>query len=705
MNIKHIQPKYLSVVSLLILILNIQIVHSPILGFVCAVLYIFTIGRVFAQTFFQHDKRLWGVLLFFLYMLIAGAGIYFLWNLSNPVIFGILALPVAVTLLFTRKHSIAPNTTPLKFQPSWRFYFFFVGFLFFFLAALLVLIEHPIIEAVRSPWLALPHRFWILLLIALFSFFFLFMASPKNLPQRKRLLFHLAPACMLVFLFTGLALILYPYGFGFDPFVHQATEKAIFDHGVITPKPYYYLGQYALVVMLAKMFQANIVTVDRLLLPLAASFTLIPTMYYALKHMIHDARTRILTSTLLLAWPLTFFITTTPQALSNLLLLLVIFLCFEQVWHNDDRRRLQEYTERASAYTLLPFILALASLAIHPLSGIPAVLFVLIFFCFSSQRLLSRIFGALILFFSSGIFLMLFGLKKNTTTISLSTLFAPPRIANKFLIVQDFIYTYAFNIHWIVLLFMFGGTWIVYKKTKKKRVFLFPVFFLAMILNYLLVTIYSDFSFLISYEQQNYAIRIFEIAFYFLFPLALVALSSFLQKLFEQQRWTKIFFAFVFAIILATSLYLSYPQHNRYVTGRNFNLTPTDIQAVHFIKKDATGKKYAVLANQMVSAAALQEFGFVNFYQTQNGELFYYPIPTSSPTYEIYLEMVNRSPTRERALQAMNLMQTDIIYLVLNDYWWGYETLVEQAKKNADEVFSIENGKITIVKYHRYPRL
>ena len=225
-------------VSLLILILNIQIVHSPILdSFVpFCIFYHWPCVRT---NIFQHDKRLWCAFIFLIHAHRRRWNIFSLESFKSRN-FGILALPVAVTLLFTRKHSIAPNTTPLKFQPSWRFYFSLLGSYFFFLAALLVLIEHPIIEAVRSPsCLATP--FLDTSSHCPVFIFFLFMASPKTYPTKA----HPLSSCTRMhacFSLYWACSLLYPYGFGFDPFVHQATEKAIFDHGSSRQNPTTILG-------------------------------------------------------------------------------------------------------------------------------------------------------------------------------------------------------------------------------------------------------------------------------------------------------------------------------------------------------------------------------------------------------------------------------------------------------------------------------
>jgi len=82
-------------------------------------------------------------------------------------------------------------------------------------------------------------------------------------------------------------------------------------------------------------------------------------------------------------------------------------------------------------------------------------------------------------------------------------------------------------------------------------------------------------------------------------------------------------------------------------------------------------------------------------------DLFYYPIPTGGPLYQIYLDMVNIGPTRERAAAAMDLAGVDTTYFVVNDYWWMAEKVIENAKREADEWIALDNGATTIFTYKR----
>ena len=51
----------------------------------------------------------------------------------------------------------------------------------------------------------------------------------------------------------SVAVIVYGVGYGFDPFIHQATIKFIDEFGAVSPKPLYYAGQYSLEIIAHKL--------------------------------------------------------------------------------------------------------------------------------------------------------------------------------------------------------------------------------------------------------------------------------------------------------------------------------------------------------------------------------------------------------------------------------------------------------------------
>jgi hypothetical protein len=203
-------------------------------------------------------------------------------------------------------------------------------------------------------------------------------------------------------------------------------------------------------------------------------------------------------------------------------------------------------------------------------------------------------------------------------------------------------------------------------------------------------------NFLIDYEQGDYANRILEISFYFLYPIIFYGLIIFLKKLSKQKEVIRILFIIFISALITSSLYLSYPRSDDYQTSQLFNISQTDIETVKWINQDAESENFIVLANQQVSAAAVKEYGFKKYFNSQ----FYYPIPTNSPLYSYYLKMVDEEPKREYVDEAMINLGVKQAYFVMNSYWWRFKEITDEAKKTADSFKLINNGANIVFKYN-----
>ena len=153
----------------------------------------------------------------------------------------------------------------------------------------------------------------------------------------------------------------------------------------------------------------------------------------------------------------------------------------------------------------------------------------------------------------------------------------------------------------------------------------------------------------------------------------------------------------VLASALATGhLYLTYPRHDAVEAGHGYNVSQADIDAVWLMESEAKGQNYLVLANQSVSAAAIQELGFNHYF----GDQFFYPIPTGGNFYQQFLAM-NAQPSREIAFKAIQLVEPSIstLFYVVNSYWWESQRIIETAKTNADAWWSVGDGAVSIFVY------
>ncbi|NCF75505.1 MAG: hypothetical protein GWO87_03405 [Xanthomonadaceae bacterium] len=508
---------------------------------------------------------------------------------------------------------------------------------------------------------------------------------------------------------SSVALIIYKLGYGFDQFIHQATEKVIIKQGVIYPKTLYYLGQYSLVIILSKIFMISSAIIDKLLVIILFSAFLPFVIYQSFKNLLKNESDafskKALNKSILHALPLIFlifpfgfFIVTTPQNIANLFILITIFLALPYI--NGEKK-----------YLLPLIILALTTLAIHPLAGIPVLIFLNFILLINflkksliSNRLKKFILSIFLLLSSISlpliflIYSFLSGLKINFSLIKQSELISllynlKFYFINNFNLFLDFTYFYKFNFYLIIF---FSNIIIILFYYKKLRLFL-PYFFsfLILFINFLILKFLFSFDFLINYEQNNYTQRILQISFYFLYPIILFGLVQFLKKLNKQKTYLKILFIIFISALITSSFYLSYPREDDYETSNLFNLTKADVETVKWIENDAQGNNFIVLSNQQVSASAIKKFSFKKYFDKQ----FYYSIPTSSYLYQYYLKMVNDSPKKEYIIKAMKKAKVKQGYFVINNYWWRFKKIVEEAKKTADSYKIIGPGKNVIFKY------
>lgn len=674
-------------------LINIFLLKNAIIGGIFGILYFFILSKKLSKKLLI--KLPYSILLILSMISFVGAVIYFFYKLDN--------LAIAMTLIITTiivfvipyqekfsviKNSFSENSVFFKFNFLIKTilslaYLFCVFLLFDSVFAF------QTIFAIRSPWKIIPSDFFIFYFIATLILFLIILSSKKK---------HLILISLHFILSSSVALIIYKLGYGFDQFIHQATEKVIIEKGAIYPKPLYYLGQYSLVVVLSKIFMVSSVIIDKLLVIILFSASLPFIIYQAFKKLSKNKNILFALPLIFLIFPFGSFIVTTPQNLANLFILIIIFSALPYI--NGEKK-----------YLLPLIILTLATLAIHPLAGIPVLIFLsfilLINFLKKSEisNCAKKISLSFFLLLSSVsipiIFLInsfLSGLKINFSLMKqdelLSCLYNLKfYFVNNFNLFFDFAYFYKFNFYLIIF---FTSIIIILFYNKNLKLFL-PYFFSFVILfiNFLILKFLFSFDFLISYEQDGYTQRILQISFYFLYPIILFGFIQFFIELKKQNRFLKILFIIFISCLITSSFYTSYPREDDYETSSLFNMTKADIETVKWIENDAQGKDFIVLSNQQVSASAIKEFSFKKYFDSQ----FYYSIPTSSYLYQYYLKMVNDSPKKEYIIKAMEDAKVQQGYFVINNYWWKFKEMNEEAKKTADSYKIIGQGENVIFKY------
>jgi len=564
--------------------------------------------------------------------------------------------------------------------------FYFITLLFSFY----ILIKSQTTVALISPWQAIPWYFF-LFIAFLLVLLVLQITRSLNLTLLSIILFY--------FLVFSIAIIVFPLGFGFDPFVHQATLELIAENGAVTPKPLYYLGEYALLTVLDKIPFTPLSLLHFYLVPLLAALFLPYSLYLSLKKYFASERRILFSILFLLILPFSFLTITTPQNLAYLFLILVILLGL----------RCQSYRE-----LILMYALSLAAIATQAIAGIPALLFTLLLT--ASHAKLRRKHQTIIFALLALGFIVLLPLAfafingQSAAGIPEAVEIRPDFLSffkftnpNEESMLLNSLYLIINNLPYLLLVLLLFGVIIAVKNFKHCLYYsLYALAGLGLFLSYRLIS-YFDFSYLINYERGNFPARILLIALFFFLPFALLALYGLINQILKQNRIIKTSWLAIIALFILASIYMSYPRFDNYHNSHSYTVSQSDINAVNWIENNKENEDYIVLANQQVSAAALHEFGFKKYYISEIGdrrsEIFFYPIPTGGRLYAYYLDMVYKEPSRETMLKAMELTGVNEAYFVLNKYWWAFDKILAEAKLEANSYEIIDKGEVYVFRY------
>lgn len=577
--------------------------------------------------------------------------------------------------------------------------FLLVGInLLFFITSLVFLIKSQSDRALISPWEVVGKRFFLFYLLASVSLI-VAVISKRIAPIWKITLISLH-----YFLSLGVATLIYKIGYGFDPFIHQATMELISKTGAVEPKPFYYLGEYSLLVIIHKISGLSIYFLNKFFVPLLAAL-LLPTIFY--RFLISQSRhgataNKFLTIIFLTGLTFTPFIATTPQNFSYLLLITTILLGLS----------------RAPLGFIL--LLSLTTSAIHPLSGLPTLFFTAWLYLKKYQPLIKPFFKKILI---TAIFI------GNATAIPLALLLVSQQNLSKITFswsklftslknilpggttagredwLLNILYFFANNLNLFIILITGASLIYFYHRqssfsSDKKNIFSGIILINGSLLLAYFLSGQIFFNDLINYEQANYANRLLLIMIFFFLPFIILALNQLIKKILLRPRMDRLIWLGAGLTILGASLYISYPRFDRYYNSHGFSTSRADCQAVQLIAQEATGP-YIALANQQVSAAALKEQGFDHYYQSAQGLIYFYPIPTGGPLYQYYLKMAYKKPSRESMGAALDLAGVNEGYLIINKYWYQSDRIINAAKLSADSWQTLDNGNIYIFKYQR----
>ncbi|HRH31748.1 MAG TPA: hypothetical protein PLK06_00280 [bacterium] len=535
-----------------------------------------------------------------------------------------------------------------------------------------------ITEPIRSVWLSFPPTNLIALGITLACAVALLLR--EKMPALGILLFG-----GWLFSAISLAAQVYGLGYGFDPFLHRATIAHIATYGTITPKPLYYIGEYALELIGIKLFALPLFSLDAFLSPLLAASGITT----ALLSRSSERKTSHTALLALLFLPLAAFVQTTPQALAFIFTAWTLFI--------------------PSRPLGVPLLFALAAVITHPLAGIGALIYVV----FLTLERIPKHWSALkytgigVTTLGASIALpVAFTLQAKLAHLSLA--FHPENlikfwqlpissfVGTHFNTWGDLAYTFIDNAFAIVLILALPGIWSA-RKTQSGW-YVPGLVAAAMFVNFIIMSLGFDFTFLIAYERLDFALRLLTLTTLFLLPYVGITLGDIAARLKDRPTGLRLGFVVLLAILGMSSVYGAYPRHDNYARSAGFNVGPSDINAVHAIEQNAAGEDYIVLSDQALAAAAVQEFGFKTYY---HNDIFFYPIPTGGPLYQDFLTMVEVAPTLETVTSAMNLAGVDRAYFAIHSYWWQAPQIIENTKAIAGDWFAIGNGDVTVFIFER----
>ena len=540
-------------------------------------------------------------------------------------------------------------------------------------------------ESIRTPWPLMPE--WTLPLIALQWMLLLAGTWLYKHPAINGIQLGATIGSI-----TTLTPLLYRIGYGFDGFLHIAGERILLQTGTLSPKPMYYMGQYLFTTWLAPLFEIDISIIDRWLVPIASAI-LIPLALIAIINTSKNRTSTILASAVLI--PLSAFVTTTPHGFAMILAISAIILAIG--------------IPQKTIHPALPIILASWCVLTHPLVGLPILGTIIAITLADWKGMVGKILSIIIAILAGLSIPVVFGLSamigaSGGVEFDLSAILNisawKPLLESWLPWVQNRYALWPETSVWIekllpiaILLLALRGR-LESLLTRQKT----GPWLTASITTWLAactLSIAGDFGFLIDYERGNYTQRLFVIALLLLLPLAIPELSRRFEAMKNGSRFSLVAVIVTIGITGSAISYAALPRHDAVTASRGWSVGLSDIEAVHYIDEDANKQNYTVLANQSVSAAAIRSFGFKRY----NQDIFYYPIPTGGKLYEIFLEASYEDPSRKLMQKAGELGGSDIVYFVVNDYWWKADELIEKARLTADRVYDIGDGKVTVFRY------
>ncbi|MFA6426982.1 MAG: hypothetical protein WCW16_00845 [Candidatus Magasanikbacteria bacterium] len=711
MNIQKNKIISLTIFGIILCILNIFVVHSVVIGIIGIALYATQlskwIGHLAFTKYERFGKKLFGFVILTGIIMTLNVLVYYPYKLTTLTTIIILLIPCFLFFIKSNQEK-STNDSPWVMERSHAMQTLL--FVAIDIALIYILTQNSTTDVLPSPWMNIKPWFFILYAIA--TVILLHTVSVSRHVGKS-----IALISLHLFVTYSVASIIYTLGYGFDGFIHRATETWILNNGFITPKQPFYIGQYGLVVWLSQITHISIKILDIYLVPVLTSLTLPFFVYHALRYTWNIAQGIALNLTWLL--PFLFFLSfyfTTPHNLALLFFILAVFATIS-------------YAKEKMPF-IVPGVLCIMASITHPLIGAPLCVFV--FIAFVIRKIKNKSISVVLSIFN--------GISIALVPIILFTLFLfihhnpLPSIQNPFTFeqVQRFTELVA-RPHWYIahapiifellylwhdaiipLVVIIGLVGFFIKKEKTYIDYLLISSSLGSFIGAWLLRTWVVLPNLLEEEQASYPLRLLSMGLLFLMPFSMYGLYAlgtwFMEKIKKSrserdpavagQHIVKALYILGASALLMVSFYFSYPQRNPKVWFPGFNVSQADFSAVEWIRNQHTDYNYVVLSNPITAMAALTNYNFVKHFQTQEqGELFYYSIPSGGYLYRMYLNMLYEVPKEQFVDEVKKTTGVDTVYFVVNSYWGSFKKIVEEHKKTAKSWQSIDDGKVMIFTY------
>jgi hypothetical protein len=263
------------------------------------------------------------------------------------------------------------------------------------------------------------------------------------------------------------------------------------------------------------------------------------------------------------------------------------------------------------------------------------------------------------------------------------------------------LYYYRDTIKPLAILIIIIGLFISLKKYQEKITYFFISTFLSLFLSAFIIITSIEFKDVISYDQKLYGTRLLDLSLILFLPFFVIALRELFLIIKNKLIW-QIIISIFFALLLTISWFFTYPTRDNISLYTGQNLRKADVEAVKFINErnnNNNNKDYIVLTNQAVATAALQEFSFNGYLDTPEGLQYFYSIPTGGPLYQYFRKMAYVKASRQWMEEAMKFAGVKKSYFIHTDYWSPAAQIRDDAKKDADNWWELDGGRVWVYEY------